>query len=80
MLDETKPIAAKEIVDDPDQIHHFIQQYVLLKDTSMLMTFKNLIEAINIMGEYGWESVGLSGDSSGNMYALIRNTHYKHKN
>lgn len=80
MADETKPITAKEIVEDPQLIMGFMYEYVMIKDTSMLSTYKNMIEAINVLGDFGWETVSMSVDSSNNMFALIRNTNYKRKN
>jgi len=79
MADESKPINAKEIVDNPQIVLGFMSEYVMIKDSSMLSTYKNLIEAINILGEYGWETISMSGDAQNNMFALIRNTNYKRK-
>ena len=80
MADETKPITAKKIVDDPNLIMGLVSEYIMLKDTSMMTTYKNMIEAINILGDYGWETISMSVDSSNNMLALVRNTNYKRKN
>lgn len=80
MTDETKPVTAKDIVNDPQLIMGFMSEYVMIKDKSMLSSFKNMIEAINIFGEFGWETVSTSIDSGNTMFALIRNTNYKHKN
>ncbi|GAB5493904.1 MAG: hypothetical protein Phog2KO_41190 [Phototrophicaceae bacterium] len=79
MADETKPITAKEIVNDPSLIMGFVSEYIMLKDTSMMTTYKNMIEAINIFGDYGWETVSMSVDASNNMLVLVRNTNYKRK-
>lgn len=79
-LDEAKPINASDIVKDPQIILTFLNQYLLIRDLSPMYNYKNLIEAINILGEYGWESLGLASDTSGYMYTLVRNTHYKQKN
>jgi hypothetical protein len=78
--DESKPISAGDIVKEPAMILGFVNQYVLIRDMSHLANYKNFIEAINILGEYGWESLGIASDATGYMYALVRNTHYKHKN
>lgn len=80
MTDESKPITAKGIINDPYQIMGFMNEYVMVKDTSVMSNFKNLIEAINIFGEYGWETVSMTLDSGMTMFALIRNTNYKRKN
>ncbi len=80
MADETKPISATDIVTDPAMIRGLLSEYVIIKDMSMMGTYKNLIEAINIFSEYGWETVSMTHDnSSGSLLALVRNTHYKHK-
>jgi hypothetical protein len=78
--DETKPIGAGDIVKEPQIILGFLNQYILVRDMSPMSNYKNLIEAINILGEYGWESQGIAGDAAGYMYALVRNTNYKSKN
>ena len=78
--DESKPISAGDIVKEPQIILGFLNQYVLVRDMSPLSNYKNLIEAVNILGEYGWESLSIASDATGYMYALVRNTNYKHKN
>jgi hypothetical protein len=80
MADESKPITAKDIVDDPQIIMGFMSQYVMIRDTSMMSNFKNMIEAINIFGEFGWEAVSMSIDASNTMFTLLRNINYKRKN
>ncbi|MGB7337531.1 MAG: hypothetical protein WBC91_01460 [Phototrophicaceae bacterium] len=79
MVDETKPIAATDIVNDPQVIYTLNQQYIMLKDTSPMATYKNMIEAINIFGDLGWELVSTMLENTV-MYAMIRNTNYKQKN
>jgi hypothetical protein len=79
-LDESKPIGAVEIVKEPQIILGLANQYILVRDMSPLSNYKNLIEAINILGEYGWESLSIAADATGYMYALVRNSNYKHKN
>lgn len=78
--DESKPISAGDIVKEPEMILGFLNQYIFIRDMSPMSNYKNLIEAINILGEYGWESISIAGDAGGYMYALVRNTNYKHKN
>jgi hypothetical protein len=79
-MDESKPIKASEIVNDPDMIYRLVNYYVMVKDTSIGGSFKNLIEAMNLFAERGWEVVALThGDSSGNMHALCKNPHAKSK-
>lgn len=77
---DDKPISASDIVKNPEIVYQFTNYYVLIKDTSVMATYKNLIEAVNLMAEYGWEAVSIGGDASGNMFALCRNTHFKFKN
>lgn len=78
MVDEKQPIPAKEIVRNPDVIHTLVQQYVMLRDTSMMNTFKNTIAAINLLGDRGWEVVSMAVEG-GTLYTLVRNTAYKRK-
>lgn len=78
-IDEGKPISASELVKEPEMIHGFLQEYIIIRDMSPLSSYKNLIEAINLLGEYGWESLGIATDASGYMYTLVRNKNYKHK-
>lgn len=78
-MDE-KPIKAADLVKNPELIYEFQNEYIMLKDTSILGQYKNLIDAINILSEYGWESLGLASDGGGSMYTLCRNIHYKRKN
>ena len=79
-MDDTKPMQAKDIVEDPESVYRFVNHYVLIQDSSMRGTYTNLIEAINLMAERGWEAVSLAGNSSGYMYALCRRTDFKRKN
>jgi hypothetical protein len=78
--DESKPISAADIVKEPQIILGFLNQYILVRDMSPLSNYKNLIEAINILADYGWESQSIAADASGYMYALVRNSNYKQKN
>lgn len=79
-MDGTTPISAKDIVHDPDIVLNLEGPYILVRDSSMAGTYKNLIEALNILFELGWESQGLSNDGGGTMYALCRNLRAKRKN
>lgn len=79
-MDESKPIQAAELVKDPTQIYTLQSEYVIVRDPSMMARFKNMIEAINLLAEYGWETRSISVDSAGTMYALCHNTRYKRKN
>lgn len=79
-MDETKPMGATEFVEDPDLVYSLINEYVLIRDMSVRSTYVNLIEAINLFSERGWDTVSLTMDNGGFMYALLRNMAYKHKN
>jgi hypothetical protein len=77
-MDESKAIKAADFVADPDQAHFFQQAYILITDTSLNSTFTNLVAAINILAEAGWEIGNLTSDSSV-MYVLCKNPHFKPK-
>ena len=79
-LDDAKPISAGDIVKEPDAILSLMNEYILIRDMSPMGNYKSLIEAVNILGEYGWESLSIAGDAGGYMYALVRNKNFKHKN
>lgn len=76
-FDQT-PIAASKILADPTLLDTADNLYVMMTDTSVMGTYKNMIEAINILAERGWETVSISTDS-GSMYALLRSPHFKRK-
>lgn len=80
ILDEKLPISATEYVKDPDMCFAWTNYYILLKDTSAMGTYKNMILAVNLLAERGWEAESISGDASGNLFALVKNTHLKRKN
>lgn len=77
---DDKPISAGDIVKNPELVYQFTNYYILIRDTSMMATYRNLIEAINLMAERGWETVSIAGGDGGNMFALCRNTRFKFKN
>jgi hypothetical protein len=77
---DEKPISASDVVKDPNIVFEWMNQYVLLRDSSMTGTYKNLIEAINLLAERDWEALSIGGDASGYLFALCRNTKYKRKN
>lgn len=78
-LDDALPISASDYVDDPDACYDWTNEYVLVRDTSMMATFKNLILAINLLGERGWETLSCAADTNGAILALLRNTAVKRK-
>jgi hypothetical protein len=77
---DDKPIAATEVVKDPALVYQLGNAYIMLRDTSVMGTYKNMIEAINLLAERGWETVSISLDGAGSMYALCRDTNFKRKN
>ena len=76
---DQSPIEASKILEDPTLLDTAENLYVVLRNSSMLGTFKDLIEAINILAERGWETVSISAEST-TMYALCRSPHFKRKN
>lgn len=80
MVDESKPIKAKEIVNNPDMIMGFMSEYLLITEYSPRIRYSNALKAMNVLSTYGWETINTSMDGNGNIFALIRNTHYKNKN
>jgi hypothetical protein len=79
MLDETQVMKAKEVVDNPDDIRGFTRAFVMVTDTSMNYTFTNLMDAINIFYEYGWEVHEIE-TMTNQMFVLFKNPDYKRKN
>jgi hypothetical protein len=77
-FDQT-PIDASKIVEDPTLLDTAENIYVLVRDMSMMGTYKNMIEAVNILAERGWETVSIATDNS-YMYGLVRSPHFKRKN
>ncbi|MEO1287893.1 MAG: hypothetical protein AAFV93_08995 [Chloroflexota bacterium] len=70
-----KPIQAQKIIGNPQSCLTFEQQYILLKERDS----SSIIQAINILGDYGWDTVSLTVEGTA-IYALVRNTNYKRKN
>lgn len=79
MLDESKVIKANDIVENPDAVYGLMRSHVMITDTSMNATFSNLMDAVNIMYDAGWEMTAMDYDS-GYMFAMMKNTNYKRKN
>jgi hypothetical protein len=76
---EKTPIDASRILDDPSLLDTADNLYVMIRDMSIRGTYKNLIEAINILAEREWETVSIAADNN-YMYALCRSPHFKRKN
>ncbi len=79
MLDETKSIKAKDIVDDPDAVYGLMRSHVLINDSSMNATFSNLMDAVEILYDAGWEMINFSYDG-GYGFVMMKNPNYKRKN
>lgn len=79
-LDESKTISAAEYVKEPDICFTWTNYYVLLRDNSVMGTYSNLILAVNLLAERGWEALSAGGDASQGMFILVRNTTLKRKN
>ncbi|MCU0511500.1 MAG: hypothetical protein MUE40_02915 [Anaerolineae bacterium] len=77
-MSEQKAINASDIVENPDLIHSFNSAYILLRDSSMVGTYKNMLGALNILADDGWEAAEMTVDT-GTMYLLCRNPHFKRK-
>lgn len=78
-MDTSRPISAEEIIKDPGSVDFIYDHYIILRDMSMFARYTNLIKAINLLSERGWDIVSLSADAS-YMYALCRNPRVKRKN
>ncbi|MGJ3237204.1 MAG: hypothetical protein ACFE0Q_00715 [Anaerolineae bacterium] len=79
MLDESKALKAKDIVDDPDAVFGLMRSHVLVTDSSLNATFTNLMDAIEILVNAGWEVINVTYDG-GYMFAMMKNLNFKRKN
>jgi excinuclease UvrABC ATPase subunit len=80
MLDESKAIKAKEIVDNPDDVFALNRSHIMISDQSVGATFSNMVDAINILYEFGWEVVTSTYSANNFMFVVMKNTNYKRKN
>lgn len=80
MLDDSKAIKAKNIVENPDDAYTLSRSHIMLSDQSVGATFSNMIDAINIMYDLGWEVVSSTYSTNNFMFVLMKNTNYKRKN
>lgn len=78
MIDETKAIKAKDIVEDPDAVYGLMREYALITDSSATVTFTNMMEAIDIFSQAGWEMVNMTYSSY--MFVMFKNPNFKCKN
>jgi hypothetical protein len=80
MLDVTKAIKAKNIVDNPDDAYALNRSHIILSDQSVGATFSNMVDAINIMYDFGWEVVSSTTNTNSFMFVIMKNDNYKRKN
>jgi hypothetical protein len=73
-------LEASKIVEDPTRLDRHDGAYVMVRDTSMMGTFTNLMDALNILAERGWRVVQMVNNESGTIHALLHNTYFKNKN
>ena len=79
MLDDSKAISAKDIVKDPEFVYGLNRAIVMVIDTSMNSTFSNMVDALNILYDAGWEVEAMTTENYV-MQVILKNTHYKRKN
>ncbi|MEO1287218.1 MAG: hypothetical protein AAFV93_05580, partial [Chloroflexota bacterium] len=60
MLDETKTIKAKDVVNNSDSVYGLMQPYILISDDSITGRFDNLLEALAILKDAGWDVLQMS--------------------
>ncbi|MEO1287894.1 MAG: hypothetical protein AAFV93_09000 [Chloroflexota bacterium] len=80
MLDETKTIKAKDIVEDPDAVYSLINAHVVLHDgVGFNGQFNHMMPAVEILFQAGWEVINFDTEA-GALYCFLRNTNAKRKN
>ncbi|MEM9954725.1 MAG: hypothetical protein AAF846_24165 [Chloroflexota bacterium] len=79
MLDETKTIKAKDVVNNSDSVYGLMQPYILISDDSITGRFDNLLQALAILKDAGWDALQMSYTGTSIM-VLVENTNYKSKN
>lgn len=77
-IDDSKTIKAGDIVREPDAVYSFTSAYILLLDTTFSGNLNNLILAVNILADAGWEIGELEVEGT-NAYVMCRNPNYKRK-
>jgi hypothetical protein len=79
MLDDSKAIPAKDIVNQVDAVYALNRAYIIVTDSSMTYSFANMVDALNILYDAGWEVDSMSVADYA-MQVILRNTNYKRKN
>lgn len=78
MLNESKSINAKEINNDPDAVYGLSRPYVLIRDESITGSFSELMDALHVLKDAGWNAIQMSFTGT-SMMVLVENTNYKRK-
>jgi hypothetical protein len=79
MLDDSKAINAKDIVKDPEAAYGLHRAILIVTDNSMNSSFSNMVDALNILYDAGWDVVTMTTENYV-MQVILKNTHYKRKN
>jgi len=78
VIDETRVIPAKEIIEDPDAVRGFQRAFIMIIEADSVYRFTKLLEAMDIMALQGWELVQLDIETSYGL-TLWKNPHFKAK-
>ncbi|MGB7337532.1 MAG: hypothetical protein WBC91_01465 [Phototrophicaceae bacterium] len=78
MLDDSKSINAKDITKNPDDIFAMSRPYILVRDESITGSFSELMDALHILKDAGWNAIQMSFTGT-SMMVLVENTNYKRK-
>lgn len=79
MLNETRTIKARDIINEPDAVYALTRPYILVGDDSLTGRFDSLLEALAILKDAGWDVVEAMYPGA-SMLVLLENTNYKTKN
>lgn len=80
MFNESKPIKAKDIIENPNDVHGLVRAYVVVEDSAPLTgQTKHYLDAIEIMFQAGWEIIDFSHAGT-EVRILFFNTFAKRKN
>ncbi len=61
MIDENKMIHAPKLLKNQEDIPKITKKYVILFDENRYgFTWNNMIQAINLMSEWGWRCINIS--------------------
>ncbi|QPC83534.1 hypothetical protein G4Y79_03885 [Phototrophicus methaneseepsis] len=78
MIDETRVIPVKEIVENPQDVRAFQRAFIMIIDSDSVYRFVKLLEAMDILALQGWELISLDIETSYAL-ALWKNPHFKAK-